>query len=146
MSLHFLHFMLSEILPGQNFIGQSYYIRSKVKLRLHHDIVHPETPTNVFTTNQLPTPYSFQDRARAKFYRSKSQQQGHYLFIWGFTLLSTLQDISRRVVGWAEETSTYSWSRFCTVNCRPMGRNYQLFNLRPCRKPNTGLRGGRREC
>ena len=54
--------------------------------------------------------------------------------------------MSRRVVGRAEETSTYSWSRFCTVNCRPTASNYQLSHLRPCREPNPGLRGGRREC
>ena len=32
---------------------------------------------------------------------------------------NTVQVISRRVVGRAEETSTYSSSRICTVNCRP---------------------------
>ena len=57
-----------------------------------------------------------------------------------------MQVISRRVVGRAEETSTYSWSRFCTVNCRPMASNYQLSHLRPCWEPNPSLRGGRREC
>ena len=33
-----------------------------------------------------------------------------------------------------------------TVNCRPTASNYQLSHLRPCREPNAGLRGGRREC
>ena len=37
-------------------------------------------------------------------------------------------------------------SRFCTVNCRPTASNYQLSHFRPCREPNPGLRGGRREC
>ena len=55
--------------------------------------------------------------------------------------LSTLQVISRRVV-----ESTYSWSRFCTVNCRQTARNYQLSYLRLGRELNPGLRGGRREC
>ena len=32
---------------------------------------------------------------------------------------NTVQVISRRVVGRAEETSTYSSLEFCTVNCRP---------------------------
>ena len=68
-----------------------------------------------------------------------------YLFIWGFTSLSTLY-ISRRVVGRAEETSTYSWSRFCSVNCWPTASNYQVSHLRPCWELNPGLRGGRREC
>ena len=51
-----------------------------------------------------------------------------YLFIYlGFYVaFNTKQVISRQVVGSAEETSTYSWSMFCTVNCRPMASNYQL--------------------
>ena len=53
--------------------------------------------------------------------------------------------ISGRVVGRAEETSTYSSSGFCTVNCRPKASN-QFSHLRPCREPNPGLSGGRREC
>ena len=42
-----------------------------------------------------------------------------YLFIYlGFYVaFNTLQVISRRVVGRAEETSTYSLLGFCTVNC-----------------------------
>ena len=72
----------------------------------------------------------------------------HYLFIYlGFYMaFNTLQVISRWVVGRAEETSTYSSSGFCTVNCRPTVSNYQLSHLRPCREPNPVLRGGRREC
>ena len=51
-------------------------------------------------------------------------------FYWGFYVaFNTVQVISRRVVGRAEETSTYSWSRFCTVNCRPTVSNYQLSHL-----------------
>ena len=71
-----------------------------------------------------------------------------YLFIYlGFYVaFNTVQVISRRVVGRAEETSTFSLSGFCTVNCRPMASNYQLSHLRPCRESNPGLRGGRREC
>ena len=65
-----------------------------------------------------------------------------FLFIWGFTSLLTLN----RSVGRADETSTYSWSRFCTINCRPTASNYQLSHLRPCWEPNPGLRGGRQEC
>ena len=68
-----------------------------------------------------------------------------YLFIWGFTSLSTLQVISRRVFGKAEETSTYSSLGFCTVNCRPTASNYQLSHLRPCRGSNPGLRGGSKD-
>ena len=54
--------------------------------------------------------------------------------------------ISRRVVGRAEETSTYSSLGLCTVNCRPTASNYQLSHLRPSWGSNPGLRGGRREC
>ena len=53
-----------------------------------------------------------------------------YYFIWGFTSLS------QWVVGRGEETSVYSSSGFCTVNCRPMASNYQLSYLRPCLEPN----------
>ena len=72
----------------------------------------------------------------------------HSLFIYlGFYVaFDTVQVISQRVVGRAEETSTNSSSGFCTVNCRPTGSNYQLFHLRPCREPNPVLRGGIREC
>ena len=57
-----------------------------------------------------------------------------YLFIYlGFYIaFNTVQVISRRVVGRAEETSTYSSLGFCTVNSRPTASNYQLFHLRPC--------------
>ena len=42
---------------------------------------------------------------------------GLYLFIYlGFNAAFNSEYVmSRRVVLWAEETSTYSWSRFCTV-------------------------------
>ena len=71
-----------------------------------------------------------------------------YVFIYlGFYVaFNTIQVISRRVVGRAEETSTYSSSGFCTVNCRPTASNYQLSHLRPCRELNPGIRGGKREC
>ena len=68
------------------------------------------------------------------------------VYLGFYIAFNTVQVISRRVVGRAKETSTYSWSRFCTVNCRPTASNYQLSHLRPCREPNPDLRGGRREC
>ena len=43
-----------------------------------------------------------------------------------YVAFNTVQVISRRVVGRAEGTSTYSWSRFCTVNCRSTESNYQM--------------------
>ena len=71
-----------------------------------------------------------------------------YLFIYlGFYVaFNTVQVISRRVVGRAEETSTYSSLGLCTVNCRPTASNYQLSHLRPSQGSNPGLRGGRHEC
>ena len=52
------------------------------------------------------------------------------IYLGLYVAFNTVQVISRQVVGRAEETSTYSWSRFCTVNCRPMASNYQLSHLR----------------
>ena len=49
--------------------------RSKVKSRSHHDVAHLHPLTNVPAKYQLPTPYSFQDIARTRFYRSSSLQQ-----------------------------------------------------------------------
>ena len=50
--------------------------RSKVKSRSHHDAAHLQPRTNVSTKYQLPTPYSFQDIVRTRFYRSRSLWQG----------------------------------------------------------------------
>ena len=50
--------------------------RSKVKSRPDHDAAHLHPKTNVSTKYQLPTPYSFRDIARTRFYRSRSLQQG----------------------------------------------------------------------
>ena len=71
---------------------------------------------------------------------------GPWVCLGFYVAFNTVRVISRRVVGRAEETSTYSSSGFCTVNCRPTASNYQLSHLRPCRESNPGLRGGRREC
>ena len=69
-----------------------------------------------------------------------------FIYLGLYIAFNTVQVISRRVVGRAEETSTYSSLGVCTVNCRPMASNYLLSHLRPCRESNHGLRGGRREC
>ena len=50
--------------------------RSKVKSRSHHDAAHLHPLTNVPTKYQVPTPYRFRDKARKRFYRSRSLQQG----------------------------------------------------------------------
>ena len=46
--------------------------RSKVKSRSHHDITHHQTPTNVPTKYQFPTPYGFRDIAQTRFCRARS--------------------------------------------------------------------------
>ena len=71
---------------------------------------------------------------------------GLLIYLGVYVAFNTIQVISRRVVGRAEEASTYSLPGFCTVNYRPMARNHQLSHLRPCRELNPGLRGGRQEC
>ena len=50
------------------------------------------------------------------------------------------------VVGQMEQTSAYSWSRFCTVIHGPMAGNYQLSHLRSGRDSNSRLRAGRWVC
>ena len=54
-----------------------------------------------------------------------------FVYLGFYVAFNTVQVISRRVVGMAEETSTYSSLGFCTVNCRPTASNYQLSHLRP---------------
>ena len=68
-----------------------------------------------------------------------------FVYLGFYVAFNTVQVISRRVVGRAEETSTYSSLGLCTVNCRPTASNYQLSHLRPSRGSNPGLRGGRCE-
>ena len=67
-----------------------------------------------------------------------------YLFIYlGFYVaFNTVQVISRRVVGRAEETSTYILLGFCTVNCRPTASSYQPSHLRLCRESNPASEVG----
>ena len=39
------------------------------------------------------------------------------IYLGFYTTFNTTQVTSQRVIFGAEETSTYSWSMFCTVNC-----------------------------
>ena len=70
--INFLHLMVSDIYPRQDFIGQGHY--GKVKSR--SQILHLHTLANVPTQYQLPTPYGCRDIARTRFYRSRSLRQG----------------------------------------------------------------------
>ena len=90
-------------------------------------------------------------RTENKFIKTNNKlmrTENKFIFIYlGFYIaFNTVQVISRRAVGRVEETSIYSWSRFCTVNCRSMASNYQLSHLGLCRETNPGLRRGRQEC
>ena len=69
-----------------------------------------------------------------------------FIYFGFYVTFNTVQVISRRVVGRAEETSTYSWSRFCAVNCRPTASNYHLSLLRLGREPKSDFKGGMQEC
>ena len=106
-------------------------LQDALALQVRHTCKDPVTPTN------RPQPEN----------TTKIAWSLQVLFLCLFYVaFNTVQVISRRVVGRAEETSTYSSLGFCTVNCRPTASNYQLSHLRPCRESNPGLRGGRREC
>ena len=72
LSINYLQLTVSEIWPGQDFIGQGHY--SKVKSRSDHDVAHLHPLTNAPTKYLLPTPYGFRDIARTRFYRSRSNQ------------------------------------------------------------------------
>ena len=82
----------------------------------------------------------------SKWYLIQPNCKSTFAYLGFYIAFNTVQVISRRVVGRAEETSTYSSLGFCTVNCRPTASNYQLSHLRPWRGSNPGRRGGRREC
>ena len=97
------------------------------------------------TTKCLSTQVQYQDVELHFIDNSVSFMTFIYLF-GVLPCFHTVQVISGRVVGRTEETSTYSWSRFCTVNCQPTASNYQLFHLRLGQESNSDLRGGRREC
>ena len=56
-NINFLHLTVSEIQPGQDFIGQGHY--GKVKSSSDHDVAQLHPLTNVSTKYQLPTPYGF---------------------------------------------------------------------------------------
>ena len=61
---------------------------------------------------------------------SKKRFLNLFIYLGFYVTFNTVQVISQPIVLWAEETSRYSWSRFCTVNCRPSVSNYQVFNIR----------------
>ena len=67
---------IKEINPDKILKLMVTMARSKVKSRSHHDVAHLHPLTNVPTKYQLPTPYSYRDIARTRFYRSRSLQQG----------------------------------------------------------------------
>ena len=63
-------------------------------------------------------------RSNSKYHRkidqlmfSTSSKDHGFIYLGFYIAFNTVQVISRRVVGRAEETSTYNLSGFCTVNC-----------------------------
>ena len=68
---------------------------------------------------------------KRKKIKTASEKLVPHLFIYlGFYVaFNTVQVISRRVVGRAEESSTHSLLGFCTVNCRQTASNYQLSHM-----------------
>ena len=67
------------------------------------------------------------------------------VYLGFYVTFNTVQVKSKGVVGRAEETSTYSCSRFCTVNCRSTA-SYQLSHFKYGQDSNSDLQGGRRVC
>ena len=87
---------------------------------------------NVFTNNPIRAKLSegeTDESVMKVIIKDLPLSKGIYLGF--YVAFNTVQVISRRVVGRAEETSTYSSLGFCTVNCRPTASNYQLSHLRP---------------
>ena len=94
-------------------------------------VLYHKLPTNSKQLHAFPLKVGPENRASISEVGSESVTILYkfiYLF-WVYAAFNTVQVISRWVVGRAEETSTYSLSRFCTVNCRPMSSNYQLSHL-----------------
>ena len=65
-----------------------------------------------------------------------------FIYLVFYITPSTLSVILWQVVGRPEETSTYSWSRFCTAKLPSDGK---LSHKRLSWNSNSDLRGGRRE-
>ena len=51
-----------------------------------------------------------------------------FIYLGFYVTFQTIQVISQRVEGRAEENNTYSSSGLCTVNCRPTASNYHISN------------------
>ena len=69
-----------------------------------------------------------------------------YLFIWGFTPLSTHCTGHITTGSWKGRENQYiQFVRVLYCKLPTNGKQLQAFYLRPCREPNPGLRGGRRE-
>ena len=121
---------------------------------LSRDIYTKEYYSSENRKAKLPVKWMAIESLVRAHYTSKSDVVSHrelpcedlFIYLGFYVAFNTVQVISRRVVGRAEETSTYSSLGFCTVNCRQTASNYQLSHMRPCRESNPGLRGGGQEC
>ena len=101
--------------------------KSNVKSRSHYGIANLCPPTNVPSKNRNPTPYGLLDTASTSFIHLDAMGKNNtntvikfilFIYLGFYVAFNTVQVISRRVVGRAEETSTYSSLGFCTVNYR----------------------------
>ena len=123
-TINLLHFSVSDILSGQNFTGQGHY--GKVKARSHHYVAHLQPPTNVPTKYQLPTPYSFRDIARTRFYRSRSLQQGqrsnqgHTMMLHTYTPIQYSYQVS---TSYTLRFLRYSPDKLFLLPARPSGHH-----------------------
>ena len=52
-----------------------------------------------------------------------------FIYVGFNVAFNTVSVMSWQLVLWAEETSADSWSRFCTVNCRRLVRNFHLSHI-----------------
>ena len=74
--INFLHLTVSEIQPGQDFIGQGHYGKVKGQIKVTSRRCIPTPPNQCPYHVSTSTPYSFRDIARTRFYRSRSLRQG----------------------------------------------------------------------
>ena len=86
--INFPYLRVSEIQPGQNFIGQGDYSNVKGKIKVRPWCCTPTPLNNVPTNYQLPTPYGFRNIAqkilKVKVTRPRSNES-HIIMVHTFT-------------------------------------------------------------
>ena len=69
-----------------------------------------------------------------------------FIYLGFYVAFNTVQVISRRVVGRAEETQYIQFVRVLYCKLPTNSKQLPAFPLETVRGSNSGLRGGRREC